>query len=125
MARSCVTKARNSAGESCVAAARQVEGELPSPAGGVAEAARELQRVRRVEDERRDSAHDREAAQIYDEVVVAERRPALGEGHGPVPGGTYLGRDVAHVVRRHELALLDVDRFAGPPAGEQQVGLAA
>ena len=36
-----------------------------------------------------------------------------------------LGRDLLHVPRRQELALLDVDRAAGLGGGAQQVGLAA
>ena len=42
-----------------------------------------------------------------------------------IAGGGDLLRGVADVVRRHELALLDVDDAAGAAGRDQQIGLAA
>ncbi len=51
------------------------------------------------------------------------RRPALAEEDPLVAGGPALLDDVSHVVGRQELALLDVDRLAGPRRGGDEVGL--
>ena len=64
-------------------------------------------------------------AEVDDEVVVAEGRAALGDEHAARAAGDHLLDRVAHVARRHELALLDVDGQAGRGAGHEQVGLPA
>ncbi len=67
-------------------------------AGAVAGAARELDRVGGVEHHRvAELAHDRESAHVHHEVVVAERRAALGEEQGVVAGGHDLVDHVLHV----------------------------
>src|SRR5271165_3358540 len=70
-------------------------------------------------------AHDLEAAHIHHQVVIAEGRAALGEQDIVVPCGGDFVRGVAYIVGRYELALLDVNRAAGAPGGDEQVGLAA
>jgi hypothetical protein len=63
-------------------------------------------------------AHDRQAAHVGDEVVVAERGSALTDHDhvfvypGSLGGVARLVDDILHVVRSHELRLLDVDRLA-------------
>ncbi len=69
--------------------------------------------------------HDFQAAHIDHQVVVAERRTALGQHHLAVAGGSHLIRRVMDIVRRHELALFDIDDLAGAAGFEQQIGLAA
>ena len=68
---------------------------------------------------------DRQRAHVRDQRVVAEAHAALGLEDVAVAGAGDLGEDIRHVPRRQELAFLDVDRPAGPPGGEQQIGLAA
>ena len=92
--------------------------ELALAARAVALTARQLYRVRRVEHDRaRRLAHDREAAHVGDEIVVAEARAALAHqkivrrNTRSLGGGARLGDDVDHVARREELPLLDVDRL--------------
>ncbi len=70
-------------------------------------------------------AHHRERAHVHDQVVVAEGRAALGHEDALVAGAGDLGDRVAHVARRQELALLDVDGTPGLRGGDEQVGLAA
>ncbi len=66
-----------------------------------------------------------EAAHVHYQVVIAERRPALGEQDIVVPGGRHFVRGVADIVGRNELALLDVHGAAGATRGDEQIGLAA
>ena len=100
--------------------------ELRLAAGGRARAAGQLHAVGGVEDHRPAGiAHDLQAAHVHHQVVVAEGRAALGQHHLAVAGGGHLLRGAADIVRRHELALLDVDDAAGAAGGQQQVRLAA
>ena len=100
---------------------RHHRGELALPAGGGALAARLLHRVGRVHHHRVAGArHDRQAAHVGDQRVVAEARAALAEQDALVAGRGDLGGDVHHVPGREELALLHVDRRPGarrPRAG--------
>ena len=64
-------------------------------------------------------------AHVDDQIVVAERRAALGEEDALAAGLANLLDGVAHVPGRNELALLDVDGAAALAGGDQQVGLAA
>ena len=90
----------------------------PSPAPG------QLQAVRDVEDDGvAELAEHRQRAHVDDQVVVAEAHAAFGDEHRLVALGGDLGNDVLHVLRRQELALLDVDRLAGPRRGDDQIGL--
>ena len=87
-------------------------------------AARQLQAVRDVEDDRdAQLAHDRKRAHVHDEVVIAEARAALGHDDARVARLDDLGDRVLHVVGREELALLDVDDAAGLRGGRDEVGL--
>ena len=75
-------------------------------------------------------AHDREAAHVGNEVVVAERGAALADHDRLFVDAGRLGRvprlvdDVLHVVRRHELRLLDVHRLARRRDRVDEIGLA-
>ena len=65
-----------------------------------------------------------------DEIVVAERGAALADHDRLFVDARGLGRvarlvdDVDHVVRRHELRLLDVHRLARRRDGMDEIGLA-
>ena len=104
---------------------RHHRGELALAPGGGALAARLLDRVGRVHHHRIAGAgHDRQRPHVGDEGVVAEGDAALAEQETAVAGRGDLGRDVGHVPRSEELALLDVDRGTGLACGQEEVGLA-
>lgn len=73
--------------------------------------------------------HDRQAAHVGNQRVVAERGApfAQQEGIGIVAGGlrgvACLGDDLLHVGRGHELGLLDVHRLARGGNGGDEIGL--
>ena len=76
-------------------------------------------------------AHDRQAAHIAHQVVVAKAGATLA-GHETVfvqaffaRCGTGLVDDILHVTRGQELAFLDIDRLARLRHGVDEVGLAA
>ena len=97
---------------------------LPVAARTSAEAARPLHRVRRVHHHRiAELAHDEKRAHVGDEVVVAEAGAPLAEDYAPVAGRLDLPHHLRHVLRRHELALLDVHDRAGLAGGDDEVGL--
>src|SRR5450432_2137629 len=112
--------------------ARQHRNEFALPTRRRALAAGQLNRVRCVEHDRRVRlAHDRQAAHVGDEVVVAEARATLA-GHEAVFRQAFFARrgarlvdHVLHVVGREELALLDVHRLAALRDGADEVGLPA
>ena len=80
----------------------------------------------RIEDDRNsDVTHDREPAHVHDEVVVAERCPALREQNFVVARRAHLVDRMDHVLRSDELAFLDVDGPSGAARCNQQVGLPA
>ena len=84
-----------------------------------------LHRVRRVEDHRRELAHDGQRAHVHHQIVVAERGAALGEKDALAAGlADFLDR-MTHVPRRDELAFLDVHGAAALARRDQQIGLAA
>ena len=63
---------------------------------------------------------------VGDEIAVAEREAALAHQHIVLPRRFFrLVDDVLHLLRREELALLDVHRPAGAGDGADEVGLAA
>jgi len=84
-----------------------------------------LDRVGGVKDDGRETAHDGERAEIDDEVVIAERRTALGEEDAFVARGADFLEAVAHVPWSNELAFLNVDCTAGFAGCDEQIGLAA
>src|SRR5205823_2990434 len=59
-----------------------------------------------------------------DEVVIAEARAALGDDDTRVARVHDFRDGVPDVVRREELALLDVHHAAGLRGGDKQIGLA-
>ena len=65
------------------------------------------------------------AAHVHHQIVVAERRAALGQQDLRIAGGRDLVRGVPDILRRDELALLDIDDPARPPGLDQQIRLAA
>ena len=68
-------------------------------------------------------AQDRQRAHVYDEGVVAEARPALGQQQVLVARPRYLLHDVFHVPRGQELPLLDVDHAPALARREEQIRL--
>src|ERR1051326_3079495 len=86
-----------------------------------------LDTVGRVEEHRRAGrrAEPGQAAEVHHQVPVAKEGPALGDRHLRAPAAAHLFDRAAHAFGVHPLALLHVDRPAGPAAGEEQVGLAA
>ena len=106
--------------------ARQHRHEFALAARRGALPARLLHRMGGVEDHRRAGAReDRQRAHVGDQRVVAEGRAALGHQHVGIAGAGDFLDDVLHVPGRQELALLDVDDFAGFGRGDQQIGLPA
>src|SRR5262249_38663932 len=82
--------------------------ELRLASGSRAGRARKLDAVGRIEHHRPAKfAHDREAAHVDHQVVIAKGAAALGKDDLVVPGARDLLSGVADVVRADELALLD------------------
>ncbi len=70
--------------------------------------------------------HDRDRADIEDQVVVAEERPAFGEQDiCRFPGCPTFSTAFAISCGREELALLEVERLSRPGGLDEQVGLPA
>ena len=89
-------------------------------------AARQLDAVRAVKDDRvAEAAHDRQAAHVDDEVVIAKGSTALRQEHLLAAALVQLVDDIAHVLRGEELALLDVDDAARLGSGVQKIRLPA
>ncbi len=84
-----------------------------------------LHRMCRVEDHRRELAHDGQRTHVNHQIVVAERSAAFGEKDALAAGLANFVDRVTHVPRRDELPLLDVDCAAALPRRYEQVGLAA
>jgi hypothetical protein len=72
-----------------------------------------------------EAAHDGEGAHVGDEIVIAESGAAFGDGDFFAAGSSSFFDDLAHLGRREELALLDVDDFARLDGGGDEIGLAA
>ena len=106
---------------------RQHRHELALAAGLAAGRAGQLHRMRGIEHHRAAARfQDFQAAHVDHQVVVAERSAALAHQHLRIgAGGRGLVDHMAHLVRRQELAFLDVDRAAGLRRGFDEVGLAA
>jgi len=78
----------------------------------------------RIDDHRiTEAAHDRQAAIVDNQIVIAEKGAALGEHDVLVALALDLGDDVFHVGRIEELPLLDIDRPAGARRGEGERSL--
>ena len=74
---------------------------------------RQLHRMRGVENDRRELAHDGQRPHVHHEIVVAEAGAALGHEDLVVAGGAAFLDDVPHVPGRDELAFLDVHHALG------------
>ncbi len=108
--------------------ARQHRHELALTAAAIALSTRQLHRVRGVEHHRAAGlAHDREAAHVGHQIVVAEGGAALADHDvvGATIHFTRLEHHLFHVARRHELALLDIHRLARSSASLDEVRLPA
>src|SRR6185503_4994790 len=68
-------------------------------------------------------SHDRYAAKVDDQVVIAEARAALGYHHPFVGLRSRLLDRVLHIAGGEELTLLDVHRAAGARRFDDQIGL--
>ena len=79
----------------------------------------------RIEDHRRELAHDGQRTHVDDEIVVSERSSALGEEDLVVARLANLGNGMTHVPGRNELAFLDVHGATGLSSSYEQIGLAA
>ena len=78
-----------------------------------------------IKDDGREPTHDREGAEVDDQVVIAERGTALGEEDALIARGADFLEAVAHVPGGDELAFLDVDRAPGFAGCDEEIGLAA
>ncbi len=84
---------------------RQIRHHVALAPRGRAHSARELHRVRGVEDHRKTHLpHDGQRADIENEVVVSERRSALRDQNVAVAGGLDFFDDVGDVPGRQKLA---------------------
>ena len=99
--------------------------EFERPAGGGPAAGGRLDGMRRVEHQRGKTPHHFQPRHIVNQPLIAEERAALGQQDIVVAGlADFLDRKL-HFLRRDELALLDVDAFAGLGARQQQIRLPA
>ena len=69
--------------------------------------------------------HQRHAAEVYNEVAVAERCATVGDGYIIVAAGADFVDGEAHRFGREELAFLDVYGLSCTCCGREEVGLAA
>ncbi len=99
---------------------------LREPRGHAIATAGQLQTVRHIEhDGHALLAQHREGPHVHHEVVVAERGAALRDDDPRVARVDHLRDRVTHIVRREELAFLDVDDTAGVRRRDEQIGLPA
>ena len=85
----------------------------------------QLQTVRHVEHNRTtETLHDRKTAEVDYEVVVAKRRPSLGQQQALVAGLTHFLHDVLHFPWSQELTFFYIDDFTGVRRCNKQVCLA-
>ncbi len=104
----------------------QCRHKFPLAPGPIAESARQLHRMGRVEHHRAAGvAHDHQGPHVRDQVVIAKRRAPFAHHDVFVAGGAGLLHHPRHVPGRHELTLFDIHR---PPLARHilyEVGLAA
>jgi hypothetical protein len=72
-----------------------------------------------------EAAHDRQAAEINHQVVVAQHGSPFGEQEFAVTSGGRFGYSRLNVPRREELPFFYIDDFAGSGGGDEEIGLAA
>src|SRR6266566_8574824 len=70
-------------------------------------------------------SHDCKRAHIYNQVVVAETRPALGDEYAVISSGVTLFNPMPHVPRGDELALFDVHCALAHGGSNDQICLPA
>ncbi len=100
--------------------------ELALAAGLCPAAARQLHAVRCVKHHRiPETAENRERPHVHDQIVIAERRPALSQHDPPVSALLDLFHRVRHFERRQKLSFLHVHDFACLGGGNQQIRLPA
>src|SRR5712691_1756301 len=89
------------------------------------ESSRQLQRMGHIK-HYRDSklAHDRKRSHIHHEVIVTKTYSALGEHQFLAADCARFLHDVASVMRRKKLPLLNVNRTAGTRSFQNQISLA-
>ncbi len=105
--------------------ARQVADKLPLTGRGGSGAARQLDRVGCIKDNRAAQlAHDDKRTHIGYQVVIAEARAPFGQNNIAVAGRLDLANGIFHVERGHKLPLLHIDDPAGPAGSYEQIGLA-
>ena len=96
----------------------------PVAARGAAKAARFLNAMCRVENNRyAERLHLRDRPQIVHEPAIAEECAPLAEQDVLAAGAGQFIDNVPHVAGRHELALLHVNGPASCRRGHQQIGL--
>src|SRR5262249_22101811 len=90
----------------------------------VALAGRLLHAVRGVVDYRTTQLlHPWNSTEVVDELAVTKGAAAFSEQKLGVARFAHFVNDVLHLPRRHELALLDIDRFSGLRRREKKIGL--
>src|SRR5688572_33477439 len=86
---------------------------LRQAAGCMTQPTRQLQRMRYVENNRNpELAHNRKRPHINDEIVVAKTDAALSQHYAIAPGRARFLNNVPRILRRQELAFLDVNGAA-------------
>src|SRR6185503_19835677 len=105
---------------------REVRNVLGLAAGAFALSSGKLKAMRDIEyDGAVEALHDRKAAEVHNEIVVAERRAPLGEQEALVSRLSHFLDDVFHFPGREELALLHVNDLSGLGGGKDEIGLTA
>jgi len=106
--------------------ARQDRRKFSLAARSAAEPARYLDRMGRVHHDRiARLRHNRQAAHVADQGIIAKARSALGEQYAMIARTFDLGNDLRHVPRRKELAFLDVDCGPCLPCRQKKISLTA
>src|SRR5713101_4391827 len=88
------------------------------------EATRQLQRVRDIENDwHAKLAHDRKRTHVDDEIVIAKTHAAFSQHQSLATFGLGLFDDVSRILRRQELAFLDIDGAARARGRQNQISL--
>src|SRR5262245_18279144 len=88
--------------------------------------ARQLQRMSHVKNDwHAEFAHDWKRAHVHHQVVVAKAHPALSDHHPFTTGSLDFLDDVARILRRETLPLLNTDGAPGARSFSNQVRLPA
>src|SRR6476469_6752827 len=104
--------------------AGQDRSQFTIPGGGISRSTRTLHGMRRIKNDAVSFfPHPVEGAHIRHQIVVAKSGAALGEAEPFVTESDKLLRDILHVPRGEELALLHVDRATSFRGRTQEIGL--